>query len=121
MEVLLDTNFIITALKERVDFLEQLQGHGFTVKVPREVIHELKDLRLKVAHTERANIDVALDMLLAQKVKKVSLSKTGVDVGLIAKGKEGVYIATLDNAIRRAVPNKVGLSATTKSIVIERS
>ncbi len=107
MEVILDTNFIISCIRKRIDFLEQLQEQGFTVKVPLEVFQEMKDLRLNVKHDERTAIDVALSLFEGRKVKKIKLGHNKVDVGLIAKGKQGVYIATLDREIKRSVPNVV--------------
>lgn len=107
MEVLLDTNFIISCIKKRIDFLDQLDEQGFTVKIPHEVYEELKDLRLKVPHDDRLAIDVAFDLLEKRKVKKMTLGKMKVDVGLIAKGKKGIYIATLDKEIKRNVPNTI--------------
>jgi hypothetical protein len=39
---------------------------------------------------------------------------------LIKKGKEGYYIATLDGAIRRIVPNKIFIKDSGNDIEIER-
>ncbi len=121
MEVFLDTNFIISCVKKRIDFIDELLARGFRVIVPREVIHELKDLRLNVTHTDRAAIDVALQMFAGKGIEKGKLGGKTVDEGLIAKGKQGAYIATLDAAIKRVVPNKVVILDATKNISIERS
>ena len=120
MEVILDTNFIITCIRRDIDFLEQLEAEGFTVVVPKEVLEELKDLRFRVTNDERTAINVALELLEKRKVKKMSLGHYSVDKGLINKGKEGYFIATLDSAIRHEVPNVVGIRTAQKSIVIEK-
>lgn len=107
MEVILDTNFIISCVKKRIDFLDQLEQQGFSPRLPLEVYQELKDLRLNVRHDERVAIDAALEMLSSRKVKKVKLGHKKVDQALIEKGKEGMHIATLDKEIRRNIPNSV--------------
>ncbi len=120
MEVLLDSNFIVACVKKNIDFMEELAGLGFRVVVPREVVEELKDLRLNVSHNDRAAIDIALARFASEKFEKAKLGKRTVDEGLIAKGKQGAYIATLDAAIKRVVPNRVTISASQNALQIER-
>src|SRR3989338_7459578 len=117
MEVLLDTNFIISCLVKRIDFLGELEEKGFRVKVPREVLEEMKDLKNsgKVSHEERTMIDVALEMLGNKKIKKMKLGSGKVDEKLIEMGKKGVYIATLDNGIKREIPNKIIINNSRKN------
>lgn len=122
MEVILDTNFIISCVSKRIDFIKQLTEKGFKIAVPREVIEELKDLRLsnRVSHDTRVAINVALETLQNKKIKKIKLGKGRVDDGLIKKGKEGVYIATLDNGIKRQVPNRVVIFSAKNEVEVER-
>ena len=120
MEVVLDSNFVISCIKRKIDFLGQLEEQGFKILLPREVFQELKDLRTDVPHDERTAIDMALEMLGSKKMKKVSLGNLNVDQGLIALGRKGAYIATLDAAIKRAVPNRVVISNAKNAIEIER-
>jgi len=122
MEVLLDTNFIISCLLKRIDFMEQLKEMGFQVKVPKEVLEELKDLKKKkeTSHQERVVINVALEIFGGKDVKKVALGGRKVDEALIEKGKEGVYIATLDAGIKRQVPNRVVIDAARNGLRIDR-
>jgi len=122
MEVLLDTNFIISCLRKRIDFLEELKDLGFKAKVPREVLEELKDLKAekKTGREARSAIDIAFQILDEAKVKKVKVGGRTVDDGLIAKGKEGIYIATLDNGIKREIPNKIVIDSAKNSLKIER-
>jgi len=120
MEVLLDTNFIISCLKRKLDFISELEGLGFKVIFPKEVFHELKDLRLNVSHDDRMAIDIALKLFESKKFKSVSLGNKSVDAGLIEKGRKGYYIATLDAAIKRQVQNKISISNSKNSILVER-
>jgi len=123
MEVLLDTNFIISCVLKRIDFLEELGGMGFRIKVPLGVLQEMKDLKKeeKTSHVERQAIDVAFSLLEEGKVKKTRIGGKYVDDGLIRKGKTGIYIATLDREIKHSVPNKVVIDSARKCLKIERS
>jgi len=105
---------------KNIPFIEQLQEKGFEILLAREVMQELKDLRLKLPHNERLAIDIGTDLLEKAKLKKVTLSQEKVDLGLIKKGKDGYYIATLDAAIKREVPNRVVISSAQNAISIER-
>src|SRR3989344_4443839 len=114
MEVILDSSFIISAVKNKVDFVNILRERGFSVKVPKEVLMELKDLRQKVSHDERVAIDLGIELMQSNNVKKIALGKNKVDLSLISRGKTGSYIATLDNAIKREIPNVITLSSAKK-------
>lgn len=120
MEAILDTNFIITCIKEGIDFIDQLKVNGFRIIVPKEVVDEIKDLRKDGSRSDRQSALIALEIIEHSKLEKTSLTKRSVDEGLIERGKKGAYIATLDAAIRRIVPNKIIISRTKKSIEIER-
>mgnify|MGYP001613981067 CR=1 FL=1 len=121
MEVILDSNFIISCMIKNIPFLDQLEGQGFKVLLPKEVYQELKDLRLNVSHKERIAIDTALELLGGKRVRRMKLGGKTVDDGLIAFGRKGAYIATLDAGIKREVPNRVIISSAQKRIDIERS
>ena len=122
MEVLLDTSFIISCVRKKIDFISQLEGEGFKVVLPREVLQELKDLRVapKESHADRIAIDIALVMFEGNKIKKTPLGGQSVDDGLIEKGKQGAFIATLDNGIKREVANKIVIFNSSKSVGVQR-
>ncbi len=121
MEVLLDTNFIISCILKKIDFLDELEGLGFRVLLPREILNELKDLKKdKTSHEERAAIDVAMKIFSSSKrVEKMKLGNNIVDDALIEKGNKGVYIATLDNGIKNKIPNRVIIDSARKTLRIE--
>jgi len=121
MEAILDTNFIISCVKRKINFIEQLQELGFVTIIPREVMQELKDLRLKVSHESRVAIDLAMKLLEGKEVKKTKLGNKKVDKGSIEKGKRGIFIATLDNIIKREVPNKIIINNAGNRLEIERA
>ena len=122
MEAILDTSFIISCIMKKIDFLSQLEEKGFKAVVPREVLQELKGLRLssKASHEERIAIDVALEMAASKRIKSITLGEGKVDDALIEKGKKGIYIATLDSGIKRNVPNKIVIFNAKKEVGVER-
>ena len=120
MEVILDSNFIISCLRRKIDFLSELRLLGLTPMLPREVLQELKDLKMKLKHDDRAAINMALTLFEEDGIKKMKLGNRTVDLGLIDKGKKGIYIATLDSAIKRMVPNKVLISDSQNKLIVER-
>ena len=119
MEVLLDSNFIISCILKRIDFLEQLSEQGFKVVVPKEVMQELKDLKRenKTSRKERDAIKIAAGMLAV--VKRKAAVGRFVDDGLIKRGLERIYIATLDKAIKRKVPNRVVIFSAQNKVGVE--
>ncbi|MEK6889049.1 MAG: PIN domain-containing protein [Nanoarchaeota archaeon] len=121
MEAVLDANFIISCMKRKIDFIDALESAGFKIAVPREVIQELKDLKNNVRHDDRVAIDTAFSLLEGEKVKKIKLGQGRVDERLIGLGRRGAYIATLDSAIKRAVPNRIIINNAKNAIFVERS
>ncbi len=121
MEVLLDSSFIVSCIKKRIDFLAELEGMGFKVLLPKEVVEEIKDLRLDSSLEDRTAANVALEMFTKRKILRVTLGDKRTDEGLIEFGRRGAYIATLDAAVKRSVPNKVVISESSNNLIVERS
>jgi rRNA-processing protein FCF1 len=121
-EVFLDSSFIISCIRKRIDFIFQLEEQGLKPVVPKEVVEEIKDLRDRpgTSHMDREAVSVALEMIEKRGVKKISLGKGKVDEGLIRKGKEGFYVATLDAGIKRNVPKKIVIFSSKGSVGIEQ-
>jgi len=125
MKVLLDTSFVISCVRKKIDFLSQLEEQGFEVVLPVEILQELKGVREnpKESRMDRDAVNVALEMFEKSKIKKMSLGRRmneeRVDDALIRKGNEGYYIATLDNEIKRAVPQKIIIFNAKKSVGVE--
>ena len=49
-EVLLDTNFILSCIRDNIDCFEELTFMGFRILVPKEVVKELK----KIAESKKS-------------------------------------------------------------------
>jgi rRNA-processing protein FCF1 len=120
MEAILDSNFIIACVRRKIDFIKQIEEHGFRVLLPLEVYQELKDLKDHVSHEDKIAIDIALEIFDKHGIEKIRLGagKT-VDQGLIDQGKKGKFIATLDNGIKKIVPNRIIIFSAQNKIGIE--
>ncbi len=108
-EVILDTNFILTAIKYKIDFLDGIKFLGLTPVIPIQVIDELKKIinsKKKLKFKDHA--ELALKILQKKKLKKIDLKQDYVDEGLIryAKQNKGVIIATMDKDLKSRTPNR---------------
>jgi len=122
MEAILDTSFIISCTRDRIDFILQLEMLGFNIVVPREVMQELRDIKERKGESraDRIAIDIALEMIQKKKLREVGFGGGKVDYELVKLGKKGAYIATLDREIKRKVPNRIVIDSAKKRIVVER-
>lgn len=121
MEVILDSSFVISCIRNRIDFISQLEEQGFKVVLPREVLQEIKDLKSKtLSREDRLAVDVALELFEKNKLKKISFGQGKVDDYLIQKGLEGIYIATLDKGIKRKIDKTVVILKSKNSVGIEK-
>jgi len=98
---LLDTNFILTCVKQKIDFFEEIPLMGMQIVIPKQVINELKNLK-------NSNSVLALKLLEKNKFKEVDIGKGHVDKKLIKFAKENsdAVVATLDREIKKKVKNQ---------------
>jgi rRNA-processing protein FCF1 len=110
MEIVIDTNFIVTAVKERIDLfgnLDELFG-VYDLVVGEQVVRELKklsvDKKLKVVEREAA----AVGLVLLERAKVVEFDRKDVDAGIVryVVGKKDVVVATLDRNLKERVQGK---------------
>ncbi len=96
-EVILDTNFILTCIRQKIDFFEELKLQGYQILIPKQVIEELKKLGGKLS----------LELLKKNKFKKIDLKGKNVDKAIInfARKNPNVIIATLDREIKNKIKN----------------
>ncbi len=101
-QVILDTNFILTCIKQKIDFFEELRFEGFQILVPEQVIKELESLS---KNKEQAKL--ALKFLRSNRPKLIDLKGKTVDKSIInyAKSHKDIIIATLDRGIKDKIPN----------------
>ncbi len=107
-KVLLDTNFIVSCVKQKIDFFEYFELEGFQILVPEQVLNELKMLENRKKDLLSIHAKVALKLLEQKKFQKIDLIDDKVDRAIIkfAKKNPNVVIATLDREIRYKLKNK---------------
>ena len=111
MKILLDRNFILSCVKQKIDFLEELFFLGYGILIPKQVFLELDNIsKSKQKHYFRNNAALALKILKNAEgsFDDVNLKDNNVDRGIekFAKLNKGVIIATLDEELKKKIPNK---------------
>ena len=109
-QVILDTNFILTAVKYKIDFLDGIKFLGLTPIIPIQVINELKKIikSSKKRGKFKDHAEIALKILQKKKIKKIDLKHDYVDKGILnyAKKDKAVIIATMDKELKNKIPNR---------------
>ncbi len=105
-KAVLDTSFILTCVKQKIDFLDEIKFMGMDVLIPEEVLKEIKKIISsgKKLHF-REDAKLALKILNKNKFKKIKLGTANVDKGLVdfAKKNKGVIVATLDKELKEKI------------------
>jgi len=114
MEILTDTNFIITCVKEKIDF-RTFADENFDEKiewiVPRQVILEMEKIRDRKGKKkiDRICASVGLNIIENENFKIIELEKNpNVDIA-IKKYIEGknIVLATLDKDLKKRITNRI--------------
>jgi len=97
-QILLDTNFIISCIKNKIDFFDYIEGEGYSIVIPEQVINELEGLKK----------ESALRLLEKNKFNMISLKGKIVDNSIInyAKINPSIIIATLDKELQKNIKNR---------------
>lgn len=99
-KVIVDTNFILSCIRNRVDFFEELEFMGLQILIPVQVIKELEKLSLKLNEAK-----FALKLLKEHRAEEIDLKVSYVDEGIARycnKNKE-IILASLDKALQEKV------------------
>jgi rRNA-processing protein FCF1 len=116
MKILLDTNFILSCIKQKLDFFSHancLITEKIDWLLPKEVLHELKTLSTRKGEkiTDKASAQIAIEMLKLISCEEISLdSPKDVDTGIVnyANSHPGLVVATLDKGLKSRLPeNKI--------------
>lgn len=105
-KAILDTSFILTCVKQKIDFLDEIKFMGIKVLIPEEVLDEVRKIMKsgKKLHF-RENAKLALKILNKNGFKKIKLGTAHVDKGLVdfAKKNKDVIVATLDKELKKKI------------------
>lgn len=100
-QVILDTSFILTAVRQKIDFSHEFEMQGFQVLMPNLVLRELEGL------AKKPEAALALKIISKNKFKTVSVKGKTVDAAIInfAKDNPKIFVATLDREIKNKTKN----------------
>lgn len=106
-QVLLDTNFILSCIRKKIDFFHEIKFLGMKIVIPNEVIQELENLTKKGKTKFREESKLALTLLKKNSFEKINLEIKNVDNGIVkfANEHEDYIIATLDREIQKKIKN----------------
>ena len=109
-KVILDTSFILTAVRQKIDFFERLEHEGMEVFIPDQAIDELMGL----------GAQLALHILEKHKFNLVTLPGKDADIAIIAFAKKNpeAIVATLDQGLQKKLKNRKMIIRQTKKIEI---
>lgn len=107
-QAILDTNFILTCVKQKVDFFKDIPNMGLEILIPKQVIEEIKRVANSTKKLKfRDDAKLAQVILERNKFKKIDIRGKYVDKGLIKYAKEHpkLIVATLDREIKSKIMN----------------
>lgn len=105
-KVILDTNFIITALKFRIDIFSELQricNFKYTINILDKSIDELENL-IKKNKIKKTTLDLIRRIIKIKKIKIIKTRGNNVD-NLLLKQKNAI-IATQDKRLKDRLKKK---------------
>lgn len=110
-QVLLDSSFILSCVRNKIDFFDDLMFLGFEILIPRQVFSELDGItRSKQKLHNRDDAFFALKILEQNQDKftEIDLKSSNVDFGILnyAKQHKDIIIATLDSELKKKIPNQ---------------
>lgn len=121
-KVLLDTNFILNAIRNRLDFFEELLQKGHQILIPKEVILEIKRLRDgSKALKFREEADFALKLIQSSDYKKISCPGRYVDRGIkkYCDDNPQVILGTMDKELKKSVKNRKMIIRNRKKLELQ--
>ncbi len=117
MKILLDTNFIITTAKLKIDFpslANDIIDEDIEWIVPQEVLNELGNLKdrpgMRISDKEAACIgfDLLCDIKPKPTIVDLKLKHPNIDQGIINYLiDKPIVLATMDKGMKRKLDNKI--------------
>ena len=110
MQIVIDTNSLIYAAKEKVDVISELKKKGFTkIVIPKEVIYELEHIQndKKQKGVDRTAAKLAIQILKFSKVDTIYLGKGHPDDKILEFAKQRSFsVLTNDNILKRRLKSE---------------
>jgi rRNA-processing protein FCF1 len=96
-EVILDTSFILSCARQKIDFFERIAHEGMKAVIPLQTIKELEGL----------GAETALKIIKKNEFETINKSGKDADTAIlkIAKENPSAIIATLDQGLQKKLRN----------------
>ncbi|MDP3991934.1 MAG: hypothetical protein U1B79_01325 [Candidatus Pacearchaeota archaeon] len=109
-QVILDTSFILTAIKQKVDFFHAIEKEGLQPVIPEQTIRELKGL----------GAELALEIMRKNEFKLIKIPGKDADSAIIRFARENptAIVATLDAGLKKKIKNRKMIIRQKKKIDI---
>ena len=107
-QAILDTSFILTAVRNKIDFLEELAFMSFKVFIPKQVVEEIKKVSISDKRFHFKNdAKLALKLIKCYSCKALDIGKGHVDDRLFdyANKNREVVIGTIDKELMKRIKN----------------
>ena len=115
MKILLDTNFILTCAKEKIDFpslADEIIDQKISWVVPQDVVNELGVLKdrvgMKVQDRDAAKLGFEMMQNLDAEVVRLPGKNPNVDIKIVnyVMGKD-IVLASMDRDLKSRIDNKI--------------
>jgi uncharacterized protein len=100
MRIIIDTNFLVSALQFHVDILSELQrvcDFNYELAVIDKTIDELENIASKGKGKDKRAAKLALDIIKAKGIKRIKAKASHVDDAIVAE--KGAAVATNDREL----------------------
>ncbi len=109
MKILLDTNFILTCVKQKIDFFnlsEELFDYKIEWIIPQQVLNELNKMKNK---KDKTLAEIGLNIINLENVDIVDIGKNkNVDIAIVDYiTNKDIILATLDKGLKKRIKNKI--------------
>ena len=77
-QILLDTNFILSCIRNKLDLFEELKFRGYAIIIPEQIINEIEKIKISVKKLRfRKEAELALRILKKHKldIPVIAISK----------------------------------------------
>jgi len=122
MKILLDTNFILTCAKQKLDIdtsLNQITSEKIEYIIPQEVLGEISLLKNKSKTKATAELSFQIIQSLNPKIINLPTKNPNVDIKIANYIKDkNTVLATLDKKLKSRVKNKILTIRNKKSLKI---
>jgi len=122
MKVILDTNFILYCMKQKIDFISlanELFSENIDFLIAEEVINELKNISERKGEKTKDKDAAKLGLKFVAGYEKVQLNNKNTDLGIINFAeKNNAIIATSDRGLKSKTKARILSIKDKKSLEI---